>query len=70
MDFVSRAGQKLHHALLTFGVSPEGKTCADLGANAGGPDGASVICPQGLRRGVPLGTIEEERPWYPTGSHL
>jgi 23S rRNA (cytidine1920-2'-O)/16S rRNA (cytidine1409-2'-O)-methyltransferase len=36
MEFVSRAGQKLHHALTTFGVSPAGLVCADLGANAGG----------------------------------
>src|SRR3954462_8986128 len=36
MEFVSRAGQKLHHALVTFGVSPEGKICADLGSNTGG----------------------------------
>ena len=36
MDFVSRAGQKLHHALTKFGISPEGKACADLGSNTGG----------------------------------
>jgi len=36
MEFVSRAGQKLHHALVTFGLSPAGIVCADLGANAGG----------------------------------
>ena len=36
MEFVSRAGQKLHHALVTFGISPAGLVCADLGANAGG----------------------------------
>jgi len=36
MDFVSRAGLKLHHALVTFGVSPAEMVCADLGANAGG----------------------------------
>ena len=34
--FVSRAGQKLAHALTTFGVSPTGWVCADLGANTGG----------------------------------
>jgi len=34
--FVSRAGQKLEHALATFAVDVAGKTCADLGCNAGG----------------------------------
>jgi 23S rRNA (cytidine1920-2'-O)/16S rRNA (cytidine1409-2'-O)-methyltransferase len=34
--FVSRAGLKLEHALATFGVDVAGKTCADLGCNAGG----------------------------------
>ncbi len=34
--FVSRAGQKLDHALATFGVDVAGLTCADLGCNAGG----------------------------------
>jgi 23S rRNA (cytidine1920-2'-O)/16S rRNA (cytidine1409-2'-O)-methyltransferase len=36
MDFVSRAGQKLHHALVTLNISPSGLTCADLGCNTGG----------------------------------
>ena len=34
--FVSRAGQKLEHALLTFGINVAGLTCADLGSNTGG----------------------------------
>ena len=34
--FVSRAGEKLNHALETFAVDVAGKTCADLGCNAGG----------------------------------
>ena len=34
--FVSRAGQKLEHALATFGLDVNGRTCADLGSNAGG----------------------------------
>src|SRR5688572_8869934 len=34
--FVSRAGQKLDHALNTFGLDVAGRTCADLGSNAGG----------------------------------
>ena len=34
--FVSRAGQKLDHALATFGLDVAGLTCADLGSNAGG----------------------------------
>ena len=34
--FVSRAGQKLDHALETFGLDVAGKTCADLGSNTGG----------------------------------
>jgi 23S rRNA (cytidine1920-2'-O)/16S rRNA (cytidine1409-2'-O)-methyltransferase len=35
-DFVSRAGQKLEHALATFGIDVAGLVCADLGCNTGG----------------------------------
>jgi 23S rRNA (cytidine1920-2'-O)/16S rRNA (cytidine1409-2'-O)-methyltransferase len=35
-DFVSRAGQKLDHALTHFNVDVSGRTCADLGSNTGG----------------------------------
>lgn len=35
-DFVSRAGQKLDHALATFRLDVAGWVCADLGCNAGG----------------------------------
>ena len=34
--FVSRGGEKLDHALTTFGVDPGGWTCADFGASTGG----------------------------------
>ena len=34
--FVSRAGQKLDHALATFGLDVAGRTCADLGCSTGG----------------------------------
>lgn len=34
--FISRAGQKLDHALREFGVSPAGLVCADLGCSTGG----------------------------------
>jgi 23S rRNA (cytidine1920-2'-O)/16S rRNA (cytidine1409-2'-O)-methyltransferase len=34
--FVSRAGQKLDHALNVFKINVHGKTCADLGSNTGG----------------------------------
>ena len=34
--FVSRAGQKLDHALATFGLDVSGRTCADLGCSTGG----------------------------------
>jgi 23S rRNA (cytidine1920-2'-O)/16S rRNA (cytidine1409-2'-O)-methyltransferase len=34
--FVSRAGQKLEHALAAFGLDVGGRVCADLGSNAGG----------------------------------
>src|SRR6186997_2486545 len=34
--FVSRAGQKLEHALATFGLEVRGSVCADLGSNTGG----------------------------------
>ena len=33
---MSRAGQKLEHALATFGLDVSGRVCADLGSNAGG----------------------------------
>jgi 23S rRNA (cytidine1920-2'-O)/16S rRNA (cytidine1409-2'-O)-methyltransferase len=35
-EFVSRAGQKLEHALVTFGIDVTGFVCADLGSNVGG----------------------------------
>jgi 23S rRNA (cytidine1920-2'-O)/16S rRNA (cytidine1409-2'-O)-methyltransferase len=34
--FVSRAGQKLDHALNVFAVDVTGRVCADLGSNTGG----------------------------------
>ena len=34
--FVSRAGEKLDHALATFALDVTGFVCADFGANAGG----------------------------------
>jgi 23S rRNA (cytidine1920-2'-O)/16S rRNA (cytidine1409-2'-O)-methyltransferase len=36
MPFVSRAGQKLEHALTHFGIDVTGSVCADLGCNVGG----------------------------------
>lgn len=35
-EYVSRGGHKLAHALDVFAVSPQGRTCADLGASTGG----------------------------------
>lgn len=35
-QFVSRAGQKLQHALDTFEIDVSGKVCADLGCSTGG----------------------------------
>jgi 23S rRNA (cytidine1920-2'-O)/16S rRNA (cytidine1409-2'-O)-methyltransferase len=35
-QFVSRAGQKLDHALKTFNLAVTGLTCADFGSNTGG----------------------------------
>ncbi|MCQ2427367.1 MAG: TlyA family RNA methyltransferase [Clostridia bacterium] len=34
--FVSRGGLKLDHALTVFGIDPEGRKCADIGASSGG----------------------------------
>ena len=34
--FVSRAGDKLAHALVTFGLEMTGRVCADIGASTGG----------------------------------
>ncbi|HTL27962.1 MAG TPA: SAM-dependent methyltransferase, partial [Tepidisphaeraceae bacterium] len=36
MDFVSRAGQKLLHALDEFKIGVTDKVCADLGCSTGG----------------------------------
>jgi 23S rRNA (cytidine1920-2'-O)/16S rRNA (cytidine1409-2'-O)-methyltransferase len=36
MPFVSRAGEKLDHALNAFGLDVSGLVCADLGSNVGG----------------------------------
>jgi len=36
MNFVSRAGQKLDHALTVFCISVDGLICADLGCSTGG----------------------------------
>ena len=36
MSYVSRAGEKLEHALNYFEISPQGLICADLGSNVGG----------------------------------
>ncbi|MEK7451902.1 MAG: SAM-dependent methyltransferase, partial [Patescibacteria group bacterium] len=36
MPFVSRAGEKLNHAIETFHIDVAGKICADFGASTGG----------------------------------
>jgi 23S rRNA (cytidine1920-2'-O)/16S rRNA (cytidine1409-2'-O)-methyltransferase len=36
MSYVSRAGEKLDHALREFDIDVKGKVCADLGSSAGG----------------------------------
>ena len=36
MEFVSRAGKKLEHALKTFSINTENMVCADFGSNKGG----------------------------------
>lgn len=36
MPFVSRAGEKLAHALKTFAIEPQGLICADFGCSTGG----------------------------------
>ena len=36
MNYASRAGEKLEHALKTFKIDATGKTCADFGASTGG----------------------------------
>ena len=37
------------------------------GPNTGGLLGSGRVCPLGRRIGVPETTMEEARPWYPTG---
>jgi 23S rRNA (cytidine1920-2'-O)/16S rRNA (cytidine1409-2'-O)-methyltransferase len=46
--FVSRGGDKLAHALETFGVDPTGLTCVDIGASTGGF--TDCLLQQGARR--------------------
>ena len=36
MTYASRAGEKLEHALNSFGIDPQGYICADFGSNVGG----------------------------------
>ncbi len=46
--FVSRGGEKLEHALATFGLSADGLTCLDAGASTGGF--TDVLLRRGARR--------------------
>lgn len=46
--FVSRAGEKLDHALDAFGISVEGRDCLDAGASTGGF--TDVLLRRGTRR--------------------
>ncbi len=46
--WVGRGGMKLAHALREFGISVEGKTCADIGASTGGF--TDVMLENGARR--------------------
>lgn len=47
-SFVSRAGEKLDHALVAFGVEVEGRDCLDAGASTGGF--TDVLLRRGARR--------------------
>jgi 23S rRNA (cytidine1920-2'-O)/16S rRNA (cytidine1409-2'-O)-methyltransferase len=47
-SFVSRAGEKLDHALKAFGVEVEGRDCLDAGASTGGF--TDVLLRRGARR--------------------
>lgn len=49
-SFVSRAGEKLDHALDVFGVEVEGRDCLDAGASTGGF--TDVLLRRGARRVV------------------
>jgi 23S rRNA (cytidine1920-2'-O)/16S rRNA (cytidine1409-2'-O)-methyltransferase len=46
--FVSRGGEKLEHALATFGLAVDGLTCLDAGASTGGF--TDVLLRRGARR--------------------
>jgi 23S rRNA (cytidine1920-2'-O)/16S rRNA (cytidine1409-2'-O)-methyltransferase len=48
--WVSRGGLKLAHALDGFGISPEGRSCLDVGASTGGF--TDVLLARGARRVV------------------
>ncbi len=49
-SFVSRAGEKLDHALEAFGIQVEGRDCIDAGASTGGF--TDVLLRRGARRVV------------------
>lgn len=49
-SFVSRAGEKLDHALDAFGIQVEGRDCIDAGASTGGF--TDVLLKRGARRVV------------------
>jgi hypothetical protein len=36
----------------------------------GGSASFGLVCPMGRRTGVPETTIDDERPWYPTGKYF
>jgi 23S rRNA (cytidine1920-2'-O)/16S rRNA (cytidine1409-2'-O)-methyltransferase len=46
--YVSRGGDKLAHAIETFGIDPDGMTCVDAGASTGGF--TDVLLQNGARR--------------------
>src|ERR1043166_7082971 len=54
--WVGRGGMKLAHALREFGISVEGKTCADVGASTGGF--TDVMLKNGARNAYAVGSGE------------
>lgn len=59
--YVSRAGDKLAHALQTFAVNPNGMTCLDIGSSTGGF--TDCLLQQGAARivAVDVGTDQLDR---------
>lgn len=59
--YVSRGGDKLAYALDSFGISPKGRTCLDVGSSTGGF--TEVLLLRGARRVVTIDVGKGQLDW-------